>query len=178
MKRAAIYDENGDVICFVTGNDDNIAANTQGKNYILVPEDADLSAGFWRVVDGQLQTSVTNEVEIEVLRQRKWEVMKQSRDAEEFGGMVFAGNTYDTDALSQQRIQGAAQLASLDAITEMDWTTAENTTVTLTKADVINLGLALGSHITTAHSRGRIVRQQIEAATTKAELEAITWPTS
>ena len=116
--------------------------------------------------------------DIALAQGRKWAEMKLARDAEEFGGLVFQGNTYDTDALSQQRIQGASQLATLDAITEIDWTTADNTTVTLTKSDVINLGVALGAHITTAHERGRIVRQQIEAATTEAELEAITWPTS
>ena len=178
MTRAAVYDANGDILFTVSGNSENVAANTQGHDFVYVPDDLDLSTGLWKVVAGELQALPEPVVSLENLKLRKWRVMKLARDAEEFGGLVFQGNTYDTDALSQQRIQGASQLATLDAITEIDWTTADNTTVTLTKADVINLGVTLGAHITTAHERGRIVRQQIEAATTEAELEAITWPTS
>lgn len=105
----------------------------------------------------------------------KWIEIKNVRDAVEFGQMVYGGNTYDIDDLSQRRIQGAVQLAGLDGALTMDWTLADNSSVTLTAADIIGLGVALGVHVNAAHVQARTRRASIEAATTVAEVNAIVW---
>lgn len=116
-----------------------------------------------------------DERSLQEYKDAKWEEMKAERQAQEFSTVTYNGNVYDADALSQQRIQGAAQLAVLDANISVDWTLLDNSVVTLTAAEIIGLGIALGVHVTAAYNRGRTVRVEVESATTKAEVDAITW---
>jgi hypothetical protein len=110
------------------------------------------------------------------LKAAKWRAIKAARDAAEFGTFACDGNTFDSDLASQSRIQGAVQLAKLlgPAFT-IDWTLADNSVVTLDAAEMQAVGLALAQHVQTVHAAGRTLRAQIEAATTKADLDAIEW---
>ncbi len=114
------------------------------------------------------------------LKAERWEAMKRARAAMEFGPFTWDGSTFDGDSESQARIQGAAQLATLAQATgqpfAIDWTLADDSTRTLSALDMIAVGMAMGTQIATAHAIGRAVRQQINAATSAAQLEAITWP--
>ena len=113
-------------------------------------------------------------------RAQAWSRIKSVRESVEFGPFVFGGQTYDGDSESQRRIQGAAQLATLAQATgqpfSIDWTLADNTQATLTAAEMIGVGVALGQHVNGAHGIARTLRTQIDAATTPEELEAIQWP--
>lgn len=110
-----------------------------------------------------------------------WSRIKSIREAVEFGFFESNGHTFDGDSESRSRIQGAAQLAMLAQSTaqpfSIDWTLADNTQVTLTAAEMIGVGVSLGQHVNNAHSIARVLRAQIEAATTPEELETIQWPT-
>jgi hypothetical protein len=77
--------------------------------------------------------------------------------------------------VSQRRIQGAVQLSAIDDTLTLDWTLADNSVQTFTAADYIQIGQALAVHVSQCHERGRILRQEIEAATTLEDLEAIVW---
>jgi hypothetical protein len=117
---------------------------------------------------------------IEVARARKWSQLKQARDAAEFGGFTWDGSTFDSNEVSQSRIQGAAQLATLamlaDEPFEVAWTLADDTVRVLSGADMLAVGRAMGIHIMTVHETGRALRAAVDAATTTTELEAIAWP--
>jgi len=110
----------------------------------------------------------------------QWSKVKAARDAAEFGGFAWDGSTFDSDVVSQSRIQGASQLATLAALASepfsVDWTLADNTVRTLSGADMLAAGQAMGVHIMTVHETGRTLRAAIEAATTIAEVESIDWP--
>ena len=112
----------------------------------------------------------------------KWTAIKAARDAIEFGGFTWDGSTFDSDPESQSRIQGAAQLATLAMIASqafsVDWTLATNAVRTLTGADMLAVGQAMGVHIMTTHATGRALREAIEAATIPEQLESIVWPTT
>lgn len=86
----------------------------------------------------------------------KWTAIKAARDAIEFGGFTWDGSTFDSDPQSQSRIQGAAQLATLAMIASqafsVDWTLATNAVRTLTGADMLAVGQAMGVHIMTTHA--------------------------
>jgi hypothetical protein len=43
----------------------------------------------------------------------------------------------------------------------IDWTLADNTVRTLSQADMVNVGLAMGQHIQTQFSKARSLRSQI-----------------
>lgn len=108
-----------------------------------------------------------------------WERIKAAREQEEFGVFAWGGGTFDCDQISQQRIQGAAQLASLAMVAgqpfSIDWTMADNSTMTLGASDMIGVGMAMGAHINACHTKSRLLRNQINAAASAEEIEAITW---
>lgn len=103
------------------------------------------------------------------LKNQKWEQLKKSRDALEFGGFEFEGHIYDSDQTSQGRIMGAA-LAGVDQV----WTLKDNSIRLLTADQLKQLYAAMAQHVTQSHERGRIARAAVEAAQTKEEVEAVT----
>lgn len=109
------------------------------------------------------------------LQAAKWEQIKRDRDEAEFGGFTWDGSPFDSDAISQSRIQGAVQLAAMAPGFTIDWTLANNTVRNLTGEDLANVGAALGMHVAAQHAKARLLRSQIEAATTVAEVDAVTW---
>lgn len=105
----------------------------------------------------------------------KWTEIKRARDAEEFGTFEWNTHVFDCDEVSQRRIQGAVQLAALDNTTVMDWTLADNSVQTFNATELEQIGQALAAHVNACHVKARGLRVQIDAATTEAELDAITW---
>jgi len=107
----------------------------------------------------------------------KWAHAKAERDAQEFGPFSWGAFTFDGDAESKSRLSLAAMAAQAaiasGQVWEVDWTLADNSTVTLSAADVIGVVQAMGANITAAHQAARLKRAAIEAATTVEELDAI-----
>lgn len=115
-----------------------------------------------------------------VAKAQAWARIKAARDRAEFGTFTWNGYTFDGDPESQRRIQGAAQLAAM-AITagvpwSIAWTLADNSTITMSAADMIAAGTSLAVSVAGAHNTARALRTQIDAAATQAELDAIQWP--
>jgi len=113
--------------------------------------------------------------QLDELKAAQWEAIKVARDAAEFSSFVWDGSEFDADALSQQRIIGAAQLAEINPTYEVDWTLANNNVRTLNATQMKSVGVALGAHVNAQHVKARGLRQQIQAATTREEVEAVTW---
>lgn len=109
------------------------------------------------------------------LQAAKWIEIKAARDAEEASTFDWGAYTFQCDQTSQVRIQAAVQAAMLDDTISLVWTLADNTTQTFTASELKQIGQALSSHVSQCHERGRILRGQIDAATTEEDLEAIVW---
>ncbi len=127
-----------------------------------------------------LTTLITVTKAIAQRRAERWTVIKALRSAREYGTFTWNGLTFDADAESQRRIQGAVQLAQL-AISQgspfsIDWTLADDSVETLSAADMVAVGVALGQHVQTQHATGRALRQQIIGANSQEDLDAIVWP--
>ena len=105
----------------------------------------------------------------------KWVEIKAARDAQEFGTFDWGGYTFQCDEVSQRRIQGAVQLSVIDDTLTLDWTLADNSVQNFAASEYVQIGVALATHVSGCHARGRILRQEIESATTETELEAIVW---
>lgn len=105
----------------------------------------------------------------------KWTSIKADRSAQEHGTFSWGGYTFQCDEASQRRIQSAVQRATIDSTMTLDWTLADNSVQNFAAADYLGIGEALAIHVSQTHERGRILRNQIESATTEAELEAIVW---
>jgi hypothetical protein len=122
---------------------------------------------------------VAKKDELSKAKSKKWIQIKQHRDATENGGFVWDGSRFDSTPISQSRTQGAVQMAQIAASTgqpfSIDWTLADNSVRTLTGPQMIAVGLALGAHINEQHVRARQLREQIEAATTPEQVQAVRW---
>ncbi len=105
----------------------------------------------------------------------KWEEIKLAKDAAEFGGFDWNGSRFDSDAISQSRIQLYVQLAAMSPAFFIDWTLADNSVRTLDAAGMAAVGAALGAHVSAQHMLARGLRMQIDAATSSTQLENINW---
>lgn len=118
--------------------------------------------------------------DLDTAKARRWAQLRAERNDREYGGFTWDGSAFDSDARSQSRIQGAAQLATLAAMASetfsIDWTLADNTVRTLSGSDMLAVGTAMGTHIAAMHATARTLREQLEAAQTIEAVEAVTWP--
>ena len=144
--------------------------------FVEVPNDFDGSNNHYAdgvMVSGKLDTSTISES-----KDVQWDKIKQARTAAEYAGFVWDGSKFDSDILSQQRITGAVSLAMMSPTFSIGWTLFDNSVRVLSSTDMMQVGGALGAHVATQFAIGVSLRDQINAATTKAEIEAVTWPTT
>ena len=114
-------------------------------------------------------------IDLTLAKSLKWDEIKAAREAQEFGTFDWGGYTFQCDEVSQRRIQGAVQLATMDSSMTLDWTLADNSVQTFSAADFLAIGQALAAHVNSGHVRSRQLRLDIDSATTEAEISAITW---
>lgn len=111
---------------------------------------------------------------------KQWAAVKGARDATITAGFDWNGSRFDSEVQSQIFINGACLLATLAMIGSqafaLDFTLQNNTVRSLTGADMLAVGQAMGAHVMTAHGTGRVLRAAIEAATTVAAVKAVKWP--
>jgi hypothetical protein len=70
---------------------------------------------------------------------------------------------------------GAAQLAYNDPTITITWTLTDNTQRVFTAAEIVSVSQALGEHLNNVHAKSQLLREQIDAATTKEQVQAIVW---
>jgi hypothetical protein len=128
----------------------------------------------WNTWDWETNTWTDTRPLIAV-KEAKWLQIKDARNSAEYGGFLWNGYVFDSDPVSQQRISGAVQLSQIVPNYSVDWTLKNNTTVTLNAQDMLAVGVALGEHVSATHQTARILREQIEQASTNAQVDAITW---
>lgn len=125
-------------------------------------------------------TRIPDTTELETARLNKWNNIKAYRDRQEYGGFVWDGSVFDSDPQSQSRIQGAVQLAILAQQAgqpfSITWTLQDNTVRTLNGQEIIAVGQALAAHVQAIHQIGRVLREQVNSATTVEEINSIVWP--
>ena len=108
--------------------------------------------------------------------------IKAARDSMEFGPLTCDGNVFDGDAVSRGRLgvalEGAKEaIAAGDTAWTKPWKLANNTAITLTAPELLDVVRAHGDNMEQAHVTAAILAYFIDAATTPEELEAIQWPT-
>lgn len=110
----------------------------------------------------------------------RWAEIKAIREANEFGGFTWDGSEFDSDAISQARIQGAVVLAmqalGAEVPFSIDWTLKNNSVRSLTGTQMVAVGQALATHVGTQHEIARILRVSIEESVSVPEVEAVIWP--
>lgn len=101
--------------------------------------------------------------------------LKAERDAKEVEPITYNGNSYDYDDKARERINAA--IIALDvqgADASIDWTTATNADVKVTANDLRMVIASVAQRSNALHVAYRAAKDKVEAATTVAEVEAIT----
>ncbi len=137
------------------------------------PETALITLATSPFVGGLISANATD---LAKAKARAWSRIKASRAAAETAPLTVAGRTFDATDVSQRQIAGAVQLALIagPAFT-VDWTLADNTSATLTQAEIVAVGVALGQRTAAIYATGRALRSQIEACATVAGADAVVW---
>lgn len=151
---------------------ENVRAMSSGEVAIVAAMPPSKRA---RVVGGQFQA-----YDDRTLSQAKadaWARIKAERTSRLAGTFPHAGNTYDIDPinLTGASIDAREALIAGESWSQM-WVLANNTTVTLTATEMIAAGRACKTVVSNLWGTSQFLRGLIEAATTTAAVDAITWP--
>lgn len=101
--------------------------------------------------------------------------LKAERDSKEVEPITYNGNSYDYDDKARERINTA--IIALDvqgADASIDWTTATNADVKVTANDLRMVIASVAQRSNALHVAYRAAKDKVEAATTVAEVEAVT----
>lgn len=111
---------------------------------------------------------------LDELKQAKINEFKNKRDTLEVEPIEYNGSLFDFDDKARDRINSA--IIALD-ITKgsIEWTTADNTNVTVTANDLKAIVAAVAVRSNELHIKYRELKELVEACTTKEEVDKITW---
>lgn len=118
---------------------------------------------------------------LEELKLKKHNEINTIRDNIEQGGFMYMGKIFDSDSISCQRISCAAQalqfmhLNNSGEVPTITWTCADNSHIKLTALDLAGLVVALADHSNKCHEKATQLKEQVEKAQTKEELDKIVW---
>ena len=108
------------------------------------------------------------------LKQAKINEFKNIRDNEEVKPIEYNGNLFDFDDKARDRINSAIIALSITG-QSIEWTTANNTNVLVTADDLRGVIAAVAIRSNELHVKYRKLKEQVEACTTKEQLEKIEW---
>lgn len=124
-----------------------------------------------------LTNLITKEDKFEKAKQAKLAEIDKARDEALLQGFECDGVIYDSDHKSIQRISAIATLALMDQGFTTPYITKDNSTVMLDADAIAQLGQAAAEHEATLIFQARELKDQVLAATTQEQLDAIVWPT-
>jgi hypothetical protein len=159
---------------------------TNTTHYVLdgvtTPYSTELAAAYasnpgedyvWSVTDGWIDGRTLDKAKAEAIAR-----LMAQRDVLEYANFDCNGVTYSASSEDQRRIAGAVQLALLSQAAgqefSIDWNDANNETVTLTGAELIAVGLQLGTFVQSVFASCRTAIASVNAATSNTAIDAIT----
>lgn len=120
-------------------------------------------------------TVMREEEPIENVKQRKILTLKRQRDTAEVEPIAYNGHLYDYDSKARDRISAAIIALELQGEgATIEWTTADNADTPVTANDLKMIIAAVAVRSNKLHTAYRVAKEKVEAATTAAEVEAVT----
>lgn len=117
---------------------------------------------------------VTPEPTFDELKAQKKAAIAAARYESEIAGTTVNGILIDTGRDSQALITGAALAAVIDGSYSLNWKTSSGF-IHLTAPEIIAVAQAVRAHVQACFDKEGELVARINAATTKEELDAITW---
>lgn len=109
---------------------------------------------------------------LEQFKADKINELKIIRDTEEVKPIEYNGNLFDFDDKARDRINSAIIALSITG-QSIEWTTADNTNVSVTADDLRGVIAAVAMRSNDLHTAYRIAKEKVEAAQNKEEVETI-----
>jgi hypothetical protein len=151
------------------------APSAEGRGGVVV---ADPAPDDWGLVPYRYEGGALVQV-LASVRARQRSVINAGRDAAQDGGADTPFGRMDSNSRSREFLNGAAQLALMAKLAgnpfSVDWTLADNSTVTLDADQMIAAAAAVAAHVDAMQQRGRALKSRIDDAGTLAEIEAVVW---
>lgn len=124
----------------------------------------------------ELEVDVKHEEEsLESVKEHKILTLKIQRDNLEVEPIAYNGHSYDYDSKARDRISAAIIALELqDEGATIEWTTADNDDTPVTANDLKMIIAAVAVRSNKLHTAYRVAKEKVEAATTAAEVEAVT----
>ena len=125
----------------------------------------------------ELEVDVTREDEsLESVKEHKILTLKIQRDNLEVEPVAYNGHSYDYDDKGRDRINAAIIALELQGEgATIEWTTADNADTPVTANDLKMIIAAVAVRSNKLHTAYRAAKEKVEAATTAAEVEAVTF---
>ena len=111
---------------------------------------------------------------LDKLKAQKLTELKTIRDTEEVKPIEYNGNLFDYDDKARDRINSAIIALSITG-QSIEWTTADNTNVTVTADDLRGIVASVAVRSNELHLKYRELKERVENCTTKEELDSIKW---
>ena len=112
---------------------------------------------------------------LEAVKPAKIADLKAERDSKEVEPITYQGYSFDYDSKARERISAA--IVALDvqgADASIDWTTADNADARVTANDLRMVIASVAKRSNALHVAYRAAKEKVEAATTVADVEAVT----
>lgn len=112
---------------------------------------------------------------LEAAKPAKIADLKAERDSKEVEPITYQGYSFDYDSKARERISAA--IVALDvqgADASIDWTTADNADARVTANDLRMVIASVAKRSNALHVAYRAAKEKVEAATTVADVEAVT----
>lgn len=124
----------------------------------------------------ELEVDVKHEEEsLESVKEHKILTLKIQRDNLEVEPIAYNGHSYDYDSKARDRISAAIIALELQGEgATIEWTTADNADTPVTATDLKMIIAAVAVRSNKLHTAYRVAKEKVEAATTAAEVEAVT----
>lgn len=110
---------------------------------------------------------------LEQLKADKINEFKLKRDSIEVEPISYQGYSFDYDSKARERINVA--IAALGDTGSISWTTADNKEVTVTGVDLRSVLIEVAKRSIALHNAYRAAKEKVEAATTAADVETVTF---
>jgi hypothetical protein len=118
--------------------------------------------------------------DLEQAKLSRWNRIIAIRDGLELKGFSYLGKNFDSDQRSTLRLFGAAQAAVAAKILNqefsVDWTTADNTVITLSREEMIAAPAAMAVRVSEIHLQARELKERLDMAGSIVEVQSVLWP--
>ena len=154
-----------------------VVGQYRNGQFMLTPEGVN---ELENIVDVVVKEAASPREDIGRAKLEKRAELQKLRNTLEFGGFTWNSYTFDSDMVSQQRLNQACQQALLANMTNAsfsrNWTLSNGEILeNVTAEQMLEICSTLANHVNNLHTKSQELYKKIDLATTLEEVVAVTW---